>query len=218
MANTVKDTVVTRRVAILASDGVDTESLKAVRDALTEAGAAGKIVAPRLGVLTGTDGDDLPIDFSLLTASSVLFDAVYVPGGTESVAALAAERDANEFLTEAYRHCKAIAAAGEGVDLVRAIPGIAIEERPSRKGGNGNGSDARGIVIADEATPDLVRRFLEAIAQHRFWARSGKNRLGPAAADETRGRAIPERSDKGKGPRPPLPGGKNRRLPARADR
>ena len=74
--------------------------------------------------LKGADGDELPIDFSLLTASSVLFDAVYVPGGAESVAALSAERDAVEFVTEAYRHCKPIAATGEGVDLLRAA-GIA---------------------------------------------------------------------------------------------
>ena len=44
---------------------------------------AAKIVAPRLGTLKGDDGDELLIDFSLLTASSVLFDAVYVPGGAD---------------------------------------------------------------------------------------------------------------------------------------
>ena len=53
MANTVKDTVATRKVAILAADGVDTASLQQVKDALERGGAAGKIVAPRLGVLQG---------------------------------------------------------------------------------------------------------------------------------------------------------------------
>src|SRR4029077_7038813 len=40
MANTIKDTIATRRGAILAADGVDAASLIAVRDALQSAGAA----------------------------------------------------------------------------------------------------------------------------------------------------------------------------------
>jgi catalase len=59
-------------------------------EALTSAGALGKIVAPRLGYLKASDGGEFLIEFSLLTASSVLFDAVYVPGGERSVRALSA--------------------------------------------------------------------------------------------------------------------------------
>ncbi len=178
MANTVKDTIETRKVAILAADGVDTPSVKAMQEALLAAGAQGKIVATHLGALTGADGDELPIDFSLLTASSVLFDAVYVPGGADSVAALSLERDAVEFVTEAYRHCKPIAASGEGIDLLRAA-GIA----------EGQGvSTSKGA-----ATPENVKSFLNAMAQHRFWTRTSKNRLGPPSGDETRGRPATSR-------------------------
>ena len=42
---------------------------------------------PAWGYLKAADGGEFLIDFSLLTASSVLFDAVYVPGGARSVAA-----------------------------------------------------------------------------------------------------------------------------------
>src|SRR6185369_12051499 len=91
MLNTVNDTFATRRIAILAADGVDMASLKQVKDAIERNGGAAKIVAPRLGTLVGDDDDAALIDFSLLTTSSVLFDAVYVPGGPASVAALAAE-------------------------------------------------------------------------------------------------------------------------------
>jgi catalase len=187
MANTVKDTVVTRKVAILASDGVDTASLKTMQDALVASGAQGKIVATHLGVLTGADGDELPIDFSLLTTSSVLFDAVYVPGGTESVASLARERDAIEFVTDAYRHCKPIAATSEGVELLRTA-GLSVPNKGSRME-RANGSE--GILMSTEApTGETTRSFLAAIAQHRFWTRTSKNRLGPPSGDETRGRAA----------------------------
>jgi catalase len=198
MANTVRNTVATRKVAILAADGVDTASLQRVKEALERSGAAGKIVAPRLGVLEGEDGDELLIDFSLLTGSSVLFDAVYVPGGAGSVAALAEDRDAIEFVTEAYRHCKPIAATSEGTDLLRACRGVLGPEYGGNGGGDGDsnrdgdgvGASAEGVIVSSEpASPALIQRFLDAIAEHRFWNRARKNRLGGSSHDTTRGSA-----------------------------
>jgi catalase len=184
MANTVKDTIATRKVAILAADGVDEPSLTRMLKALKSAGALGKIVAPRLGYLKASDGGEFLIEFSLLTASSVLFDAVYVPGGQRSVRALSAERDAVEFVTEAYRHCKAIAATGEGADLIAACPGIPTAT---------DGADADpALVVGDNGqTARIVRQFIEAIAQHRNWTRPGKNRLVPSPGGELRGEEAP---------------------------
>ncbi|HEV7745189.1 MAG TPA: hypothetical protein VGO56_09360 [Pyrinomonadaceae bacterium] len=70
-------------------------------------------VAPRLGTLTGANGELVKADLSFLTGSSVMFDAVFVPGGEASVAALQNENEPSNFLNEAYRHCKTIAAALE---------------------------------------------------------------------------------------------------------
>jgi catalase len=154
-----------------------------MKETLERNGAVAKIVAPRLGTLTGADGDQVLIDFSLLTASSVLFDAVYVPGGAASIASLSAERDTIEFVTEAYRHCKPIAATGEGVELLRASPGVL--------GSDGDGAGA-GILTANESSPALIQRFIAAIAAYRFWDRPRQNRM-QGAGDETRGRATASR-------------------------
>ena len=56
----------------------------------------------------------------MASVSSVLYDAVYMPGGKSSVAAVAAEADAVHFLNEAYKHCKAIAADTEAMDVLAA--------------------------------------------------------------------------------------------------
>jgi catalase len=181
MANTVFDTVATRLVAILAADGVDMVSLRAVKDAIEQRGAAAKIVAPRLGTLKGDDGDAVLIDFSLLTAASVLFDAVFVPGGAASVRTLMQERDAIEFVTEAYRHCKPIGALDEGRDLLKACPGVLA---PGAK-------DEEGVVTSQGRASELAERFLAALARHRFWTRGRKNRVDATPADDTRGRAVP---------------------------
>jgi catalase len=84
------------------------------------AGAQAKVVAPRLGRLKSSEGTEIKIDFSLLTASSVLFDAVFIPGGDSSVKALMADSDAVQFISEAYKHCKAIAASGAASEFVTA--------------------------------------------------------------------------------------------------
>jgi catalase len=201
MADTVKDTVATRQVAILVADGVDGPSLTAMMKALTAAGAQPHLIAPRLGTLRLSDGGELAIGHSFLTAASVLFDAVYVPGGEKSVGALSPLRDVSDFVAEAYRHCKAIAATGEGINIVRACPGLeSLDEK---------GEDApEGVVVGgNERTGPVARRFIAAIAQHRAWTRELKNRtVPPPDGDETRGRQAakeprPARRDRRPAPR-----------------
>jgi catalase len=197
MANTVKGVVTTRRVAILAADGVDGESLGRIQDALLAAGARGFVVAPRLGTLETDDGDAVWIDHSLLTTASVLFDAVYVPGGADSVSALMTDRDALDFVAEAYRHCKPIAASSEGARLLEASPGVLPD---SAGNGNGNGGDAAAegvLVTSDAADAEFAWAFIAALGRHRFWDRSRRNRFGGAlaGADETRGRGPLPRAE-----------------------
>lgn len=57
-------------------------------------------------------------NMTFLTGGSVVFDAVYTPGGKQSVHALLAEPDAVHFLNETYRHCKATAITADGLELI----------------------------------------------------------------------------------------------------
>jgi len=129
-----KDTVKTRKVAVLLADGFDDQTVEEMNTALLNAGAAPKIVAPRLGTLTGSNASKLKADFSFLTAASVLFDAVYVPGGEASIDALNTQPEAVEFVSEAYKHCKSIAASGAGADFVKGALGTALAHLKARKG------------------------------------------------------------------------------------
>ncbi|MGI8508062.1 MAG: catalase [Gemmatimonadaceae bacterium] len=163
MANTVKDTIKTRKVAFLAADGVDAAAIASMKQALTSAGAIVKIVAPHGGMLTSADGKTIPIDFSLLNASSVLFDALYIPGGEKSIAALQVSDKALHFVNETYKHCKAIAATGEGVGLLKASA-VRMSDKSA-------GSDP-GLIMNDNANAGTVSApFINAIAQHRNWNR-----------------------------------------------
>jgi len=169
MANTTKEVIETRRVAILAANGVHDGSVSKMVKALQAAGAETKIVAPKLGVITGAGGSEIPVDCSFLTTSSVLFDAVYVPGGEKSIRALLEEHDAVDFVTEAYRHCKTIGASGEGAELLRSCPGL-VAPAPGAKD-----DQTVGVIVgSDGASAKVIGRFIDAIAQHRHWSRSAK--------------------------------------------
>ncbi len=156
--NTALDSVKTRKVAILAAEGVRAATVSAVKDALAAAGAKGIVVAARLGTLKGDDGGTVNVDHTLLTMPSVAFDAVVVPDGS-GIGALGTSGDAVEFVAEAYKHGKAIALIGDGVTVFDAAV---------RLGDGENASE--GIVIGPSAAK-VAKPFIAAMAKHRAWKR-----------------------------------------------
>jgi catalase len=166
MANTIKNTIKTRKIAILAADGVDEKSLTQIQNDLTAQGATAVVIAPRLGSITSENNIEIPVKESFLTAASVLYDAVYVPSGINSVATLAAEPNAVHFLNEAFKHCKPIAADQAALQVLQAtyfaakLPEDDGEETALREG-----------LVINSNPQKLSKQFSKAIALHRFWER-----------------------------------------------
>jgi len=174
MQNTIKDTIKSRKIAVLAADGVDTKSFQAVADAIRAAGGIVHVIAPKLGEVTGTDNKKIPVEESFLTGASVLYDAIYIPGGKDSVATLQSNADAVHFLNEAFKHCKAIAADVEASPVLEATYFFSkVYQEFSAETVLDDG------IIVDQDPKSLVDKFIKAIAQHRFWERE-KSRKAPA--------------------------------------
>ncbi|MGZ8386240.1 MAG: catalase [Nitrospira sp.] len=144
-----KDSIKGRKVAVLAADGVAIGDFKQLEAALKKEGATAEVVAPHLGELRG----GLKVDKSFATAESVMYDAVYVPGGKESLAMLLGDYEVRQFVRDAYNHGKAIGTSAEGQELLQAV-GI---------------KDAPGVVT-DKSSGGLTKSFVEAIG-HRHWNR-----------------------------------------------
>ena len=106
---------------------------------------------------------------SFLTESSVLYDAVYVPGGDASVQALMKLDEAQEFISEAFKHCKAIAATGAGTELLVAALGKKLGN--AKVAGNKVSVDQGVVSSSDAATKNVATAFIDAIKQHRHWER-----------------------------------------------
>jgi catalase len=161
----------TRRVAILIADGVSGAEIDAVRKALVAEGAMPEIVGTRLGMIKTAEGAEEKATSSLHTTDSVLYDAVYVPGGRGSVDALLAMGKALAFVIQAFAHNKPIGASGEGVDLINAahLGGIMTADAS----GPGQTASDRGVVtVIDAAAIDeFAKELVGAVAQHRFWDR-----------------------------------------------
>ncbi|MFI5192629.1 MAG: DJ-1/PfpI family protein [Chitinophagales bacterium] len=161
MAHTPKNTIKSRKIAILAAGGADTNAITQMKKALKDAGAMAEIISPKYGQISAGKGNGLSVDKSLMTVASVLYDAVYLPGGKESVQALAKEADAIHFINQAYKHCKAIAFDPEALDLINKtnIGGL-MKDNQNLPG-----------LISNKSKEQIPKLFIKAIAQHRFWER-----------------------------------------------
>ncbi|MDF7819293.1 catalase HPII [Runella sp. MFBS21] len=172
MAYTPKNSIATRKIAILAADGVDEKQLTAMKERLMAEGAVAEVIAPKLGYIVSESNQALKVDKSFLTAASVLYDAVYVPGGMNSIATLTAEADAIHFLNEAFKHCKPIAADAFSLPV--------LKETYFGKHLPANHKEASQMiegVLVHDGSEVLRAEFIKAIAHHRFWQREKKLKI-----------------------------------------
>jgi catalase len=110
--------IATRKVAILAADGVDTVVLGKIYDVLLEHGAVPRVVAPRLGAVKGKGAPTWQADVTIDAAPSALYDALIVPPGDASAISLCGHGLAVEFIKDQYRHCKPIMVLDEGSTML----------------------------------------------------------------------------------------------------
>lgn len=176
-----------RRIAVLAADGIDAEDFAEVSGALAARGALVGIVAPHAGqirtrepqsALPAGHGMALTVAHSLLTDTSVVFDAVLVAGGAQSTDLLRVRPDVAEFLRQAYRHGKAIGAWDSGVEVLAAARlGDADQAAASAEKGAGPPAE-EGVLVADPRAPrdralaEFAAAFGDAVGRHRAWRRT----------------------------------------------
>ena len=170
--HTSKDTIMTRKIAILAADGYDHKEVENVKKALEEKGAQTEVISKCTKTLKSTDGREMEADKNYLVADSVMYDAVYVPGGKESINTLKTEEEAIHFIREAFKHCKPIGATGNGMDLLVCsdITGIKFADESSQV------MSDKGVVTVNKPQGNgFNESFIAAIAQHRHWDREKKD-------------------------------------------
>jgi catalase len=157
--NTIKSAK-TAKVAIIIEDGYNSSQFDAVTQAITAAGASFDIVSDKLGKISSGDGKTAEANQTLATASSVFYNAIFVPCGAE-MDNMAKNRDLIHFLGEAYRHYKTLGLAGSAAMLADAA---------------GFG-DKTGIIIMSDPvdTLKLSSNFITALTEGRHYGRQTAN-------------------------------------------
>jgi deglycase len=107
-----------KRVAILATDGVEQEELTEPRKALDAAGASTKVVSPKSGSIKGWNhtnwGEPIKVDVTLDNTSPDDFDALLLPGGVMNPDHLRMNENAVNFVRAFFEAGKPVAAICHG--------------------------------------------------------------------------------------------------------
>ena len=150
----------TRKVAILAADGVRGASIATLQKMLIAAGAVPAVIAPRLGAVATSDDSVLEAVGTFENSPPVVFDAMVLPDGDEGLSVLTRQRGVMEFVAAQYDHGKALLALGASKRLL-AQAGVPVEQSSA--------AAECGIVVADvDGLSETAGIFIAAVAKHRF--------------------------------------------------
>jgi protease I len=113
-----------KKIAILATDGVEQVELVEPRKALEDAGAATDLVSFEGGEIQGFDhldhADKLTVDRALSDASADEYDGLLIPGGVANGDFLRADEDAVRFTAD-------FATAGKPIAAICHAPWVLVE-------------------------------------------------------------------------------------------
>ena len=178
ISNTKKDSIQGRKVAVLLDNGFDYEAFLAVKEKLEGGKATIEIVSKYQGEIVASNGQSVQTDKSHITTASVLYDAIFIPGGEKSIEAMSKQGDVLHYINEVYKHCKPIALQGDAIQLLNHSALRNIENLI-------NDSEKVNVTMGVITTRDqgyldnFANSFAQCIAMHRFWEReeNGKDMI-----------------------------------------
>lgn len=177
-----KPTIATRRVAIIIADGFDKTAYDAVTTTLKASSALPFTIGPRRSEIfpDGVEkkpGNGVQPDHHLEGMRSTMFDAIFVPGGTESIQTLQKSGRAIHWLREAFGHLKAIGATGEAVQLLVqaiALPAVHVSNDDQTV-------ESYGVVTIAQVSPDSLKNAITSVREgtsflQKFWYQISQHR------------------------------------------
>jgi protease I len=166
-----------KKIAILATDGVEQVELEQPRKALDDAGATTHLIAPKAGTIQGMNHDDkgskLKVDKVLGEVKPSDYDALLLPGGVANPDRLRTDQHAVQFAREFMLSDKPVAAICHGPWLLveaNAVAGRTLTSWPSLQTDvrNAGGDWVDAPVQEDDRLvtsrkPDDIPQFNEAM-------------------------------------------------------
>jgi catalase len=141
-----------RKLGVIADAGSDLASINRLRTAMEKLDVVVLVIAPAGGEL-GKGRTKVTVDRTGFTARSIEFDAVIIADGTSPKPDL----KRTLLLQETYHHCKALAAWGDGAEIL-ADAGIAV--------------DGPGVVVEEKVAKPFTDGLRKQLGLHRAWERT----------------------------------------------
>ncbi|MBE3042619.1 catalase, partial [Candidatus Bathyarchaeota archaeon] len=181
--------IISRRIAILISDGYDMIAFNGMKAAILAAQALPFVIGTKRSAIYA-DGESRDSSKGVIPdhqydgQRSTMFDATFIPGGSH-VKTLKPNGQLRYWISESFGHLKAIGATGEAAQLVREVLGTAVDVQVAgtdskapvewygvvtAAGPQAPGSFGEGAKIVKDAE-DFVGKFFYQISQHRHWKR-----------------------------------------------
>lgn len=178
-----KDSLSGKKVAILATDGVEQVELTEPKKRLEQAGAATEVISPKSGHIKGWNhtewGDKIKVDKTLNDARPGDYDALVLPGGVINPDHLRMEPKAVQFVKEFVQSGKPVAAICHGPwTLIEAgvVRGRQMTSWPSLqtdlRNAGANWVDQKVVIDGQFITsrkpddiPDFSKALIDQIAQ-----------------------------------------------------
>jgi catalase len=152
--------IATRKVAIFVASGVDGDLVMKAYADLLAGGAVPRLVGTKMGMVNNTVGAPLEVEISVEAGPAVLYDAVIVPDGTET---MAREAKVIDFLRDQHCHCKPMLVMGTGATLLTKA---GLDTKLP------DGSDDPTLIMGNAGDADTgLATFKTALGGHRSFAR-----------------------------------------------
>lgn len=87
-----------KTIAVIATDGFEDSELTSPLEAVKNAGATVRVLAPKDGTITGKNGTEISVDATTAASTGESFDGIILPGGTENADLLRLDKDAVEIV------------------------------------------------------------------------------------------------------------------------
>ncbi|WP_040982460.1 hypothetical protein [Oceanobacillus jeddahense] len=111
------------------------------------------VISRKLGTIAAADGTKIEVEETFLTTNPVLYDSIYVVGGTTANQEKI-QQDILNFVYETYKYYKPISVAITGQLYIHASKDNNLD----------------GVVFAAN-NPNFEKDFVSAITKQRFWTR-----------------------------------------------
>lgn len=149
-----------RKVAILAEPGASKEHIEEMINLLRKDGALAEVIASQLGQMAVHEGGQFEVEQNYSTANPVLYDALFIPCGTQQFD----NPKTQSFIKEMYLQCKTLGGLGKGMDILKANLPCSAKKQDKQD---------PGLLLEPDAhqLKNFYSQFKDALSHHRHWER-----------------------------------------------